>query len=87
MKIRHILVAHQHEAEDILKLLSYGKSFSALAKKFSICPSGANGGNLGDISNKNMDQDFADAAKVLLPGQYSGVVRTKQGYHILQKIE
>jgi peptidyl-prolyl cis-trans isomerase C len=86
MILKHILMQHKFEAEDVLKLLKEGKDFSALAKKFSTCPSASDGGNLGELSGKKLDSDFEEAAEILKPGQISGVVRTKFGYHIIQRV-
>ena len=43
----HILVEKEHEAEDLLKKLAAGESFETLAKQYSQCPSGKQGGMLG----------------------------------------
>jgi parvulin-like peptidyl-prolyl isomerase len=86
MHLKHILVAHKYEAEDILKLLKEGKDFSDLAKSRSQCPSAPSGGDLGNLKGKKLDMDFEEAAELLKPGQISGVVRTRFGYHIIQRI-
>lgn len=86
MHLKHILVPHKYEAEDILKLLKSGKDFSELARKMSQCPSAASGGDLGNLKGKKLDMDFEEAAEILKPGQISGIVRTKFGYHIIQRI-
>ena len=83
-KISHILVTHEYEAEDLLKLLQKGKSFEELARKFSKCPSAAAGGDLGDLTPGRADEDFETAAFALKAGHYSSKpVRTKFGYHII----
>lgn len=84
--LRHILVQHKYEAEDILRLLKQGRDFADLARKFSTCSSAKNGGELGDLSGKKLDSDFEDAVKQLKPGALSGVVRTRFGYHIIQSL-
>ena len=86
MHLKHILVTHKYEAEDILKLLKEGKDFSDLAKQRSTCPSAPSGGDLGNLKGKKLDMDFEEAAELLKPGQISGVVRTRFGYHIIQRI-
>lgn len=87
MKLRHILVQHRYEAEDVLHLLKQGKDFSDLARKFSICSSARNGGDLGDLSGKKLDSDFEDAIRYLKAGVLSDIVRTRFGYHIIQGLE
>lgn len=86
MKVRHILVSHQYEAEDVLRLLRQGRDFSELAKKFSICSSASQGGYLGDLSGKNIDEEFSFALQKLKSNEISPVVRTRFGYHILQRL-
>lgn len=85
MKLSHILVRHQYEAEDIAKKLSEGQIFSELARKYSTCPSAPEGGRLGDLTGKmnRLDADFREAAELLKPGQCSKPVRTKFGYHLI----
>jgi peptidyl-prolyl cis-trans isomerase C len=83
-RFSHILVTHQYEAEDILKLLTKGKSFDELARRFSKCSSAPKGGDLGEIKPGRADEDFEDAAYALKPGHYSAKpIRTKFGYHII----
>lgn len=88
MRVRHILVKHQYEAEDILRLLQSGKDFSELARKKSLCSSASDGGDLGELKGKkNLDPDFAEALDFLKIGQVSKPIRTKFGYHLIQIIE
>jgi len=85
MRLRHILVKHEYEARDLERKLESGSSFEDLAKKFSSCPSSASGGDLGDLTGKlsRLDEDFLEAAKKLQPGERSGPVRTRFGYHLI----
>ena len=87
MKIRpyHILVKHEYEAQDIYKWLTQGKDFSELAKKYSLCSSHQNGGDLGDTDPKKLNEDFLDAFNKLNPANYSKPVRTRFGWHILYR--
>jgi len=83
-RFSHILVAHEYEAQDILRLLKQGKSFAELAQKFSKCPSAEQGGDLGELKPGRADQDFADAAFALRPGQMTEKpVKTRFGYHLI----
>ncbi len=85
--VLHILVNQKYEAEDLLIKLSEGKSFSELAQKFSTCPSGKNGGSLGPIPTGKADPDFETVALALKPGERSlRPVRTRFGYHIIQRL-
>jgi peptidyl-prolyl cis-trans isomerase C len=87
MKVKpyHILVKHEYEAKDILRMLDSGKSFEDLAKKFSTCGSSQNGGFLGEIDSNRLDPDFMDAFDLLKPGQISKPTRTSFGWHIIKK--
>lgn len=46
----HILVKEEKLAQEILAKLERGISFDHLAKRYSKCPSGRNGGDLGSFS-------------------------------------
>lgn len=83
----HILVTAKFEAEDVIRKLKEGADFSALAKKFSNCPSAPGGGDLGDIPLGKADADFEEAVLKLKPGETGfNPVRTKFGYHIIKRI-
>lgn len=84
--VRHILLAQKYEAEDVQHLLENGKSFEETARKFSKCPSAAEGGDLGMVESRRFDADFAEAAEALKPGEVSDVVRTRFGYHLIQRL-
>lgn len=48
---RHLLVQSESECKQIKKDISEGKiTFEEAAKKHSLCPSGARGGDLGTFS-------------------------------------
>lgn len=81
----HILVNHEHTANDLLKKLAEGASFEQLAKDFSECPSGKEGGNLGEFGKGMMVPSFEKAAFQLLPGEVSGIVRTQFGFHLIKR--
>lgn len=79
-------MTYQYEAEDLLKKLKEGASFSELAQKYSICPSAKQGGDLGPVDSRRLDVDFAEAAGLLKMGDISPIVRTRFGFHLIQKI-
>lgn len=86
LNARHILCADRISADDVLRHLKNGKDFQELAKKYSQCPSAPQGGDLGNLfGKKNVDPDFIEALEILKPGQTSGIVRTRFGYHLIQR--
>lgn len=84
---QHILVNQEFEINDIQKKLAEGISFEDLARDFSTCPSGKEGGNLGEFGKGMMVPSFEKAAFALLPGEVSGPVRTQFGFHLIKRIK
>jgi len=79
----HILVKHQDKAEDILAQLKKGAKFQTLAKKYSTCPSGKKGGDLGEFKKGQMVPAFDKvcfSAELITPH----LVKTKFGWHIIK---
>ena len=83
----HILVNQEFEANDLLKKLSEGAAFETLARDFSECPSGKEGGSLGEFGKGMMVPSFEKVAFALLPGEVSGIVRTQFGFHLIKRIK
>lgn len=80
----HILVKQKNQAEKILSELQQGANFQQLAKKHSTCPSGKQGGDLGEFRRGQMVPAFDKAAfscPLLVP---FGPVKTAFGYHIIK---
>ena len=86
-KIRasHILVEKQSQAIKVQEELKAGASFSELARRYSTCPSGKRGGDLGQFGRGQMVKEFEVVAFALKPGQVSEPVKTKFGYHIIKR--
>jgi peptidyl-prolyl cis-trans isomerase C len=87
IRASHILVDHEHEASDLLLKLKDGKTFEELAQKFSKCPSGDQGGDLGFFKKGMMVPEFETAAFQLNPGETSEPVKTQFGYHLIKRTE
>ncbi len=86
IKASHILVEKQGQALELMEELKGGAKFEDLAKKFSTCPSGKKGGNLGAFGRGQMVKPFEKAAFELSPGQVTPEpVRTQFGYHIIKR--
>ena len=83
---RHILVATEQEAKDIIDQLNKGADFATLAKEKTIDPPGkADGGDLGYFTKQDMVPAFADAAFALKPGEYTKTpVHTQFGWHVIK---
>ena len=87
IKARHILVDQEFQAKDIIKKIEEGKTFEEMAQKFSKCPSGKRGGDLGEFGRGKMVPGFEQAAFALQPGEVSPPVRTQFGFHLIQRYE
>lgn len=85
---RHILVATEAEAKDIILQLGgkKPKKFEALATARSRDPGSAeNGGSLGWSSPANFVQPFSEALMALKKGEYTKApVQTQFGWHIIK---
>lgn len=77
----------KEKAESLLKRVKAGEDFAEIAKKESTCPSAAQGGDLGYFSTGQMVPEFEKAAFNLKPGEVSGIVETKFGYHIIKLVD
>ena len=78
--------AAKAKAEELLKQLKAGASFSKLAEKYSDDPgSSRQGGKLGWIGRGAMVKPFEDALfSIPKVGDVVGPIRTKYGYHIIK---
>ncbi|GMT44969.1 MAG: peptidylprolyl isomerase [bacterium] len=75
------------ELLELRKRILGGESFSTLAILYSEDPGSAkNGGELGFYGRGQLYPAFEAAAYKLKPGEISGIVKTKAGYHIIQMI-
>jgi peptidyl-prolyl cis-trans isomerase C len=84
IRASHILLKTAKEADDVLSQLKAGAKFEDLAKKYSIDPAGAKGGDLGWFGKGSMIPEFEKTAFALKEGEVSGVVKTKFGYHVIK---
>jgi len=68
-----------------VKILSGELTFADAAIDYSDCPSGQDGGMLGEFGRGQMVTAFEDAAFALPVGGMSGVVETEFGYHLIYR--
>jgi len=86
VRVSHILVDNKSKAEEILKKIKEGASFSELAKKYSLDRESAQrGGDLGYFERGIMVPEFEKAAFSLGEiGEISPLVKTPFGWHIIK---
>ena len=81
---RHILVETQEGCEDIKKQIENGTDFAELAKEHSKCPSGQQGGDLGEFSTGQMVKEFDQVVFGEKIGKVHGPVQTQFGFHLIE---
>ncbi len=83
---KHILVKTRAEANRIAAEATR-KNFASLAEKYSTDTASAKqGGDLGTIPASSLDPDFVEAALSMSPGQISGPVHTRFGWHVIMLV-
>ncbi|TXH31805.1 MAG: peptidylprolyl isomerase [Rhodospirillaceae bacterium] len=77
--------ARQAAMDTLQQVLAWPDSFAALAQQRSACPSGANGGLLGQQSRGDLVSEFETFIVALEEGQICPVpVQTRYGFHVLR---
>ena len=86
---RHILANSDEEARQILSQLQAGDDFVSLARTYSQDTSTRDtGGDLGFFPPGILTSSEVEAAAFALqPGQFSDVIQSSMGYHIVQVVE
>jgi peptidyl-prolyl cis-trans isomerase C len=83
LSAKHILVEEEDKAKEILAEIKEGLAFEEAAKKYSSCPSKAEGGNLGSFGRGQMVGEFEEAAFASEIGVVTEPVKTQFGYHLI----
>ena len=81
---RHILVDDENTCNELKTQIESGTDFADVARQHSTCPSGAQGGDLGEFGPGQMVQEFD---QVVFSGELNkvhGPVKTQFGYHLLE---
>lgn len=81
---RHILVADQATCNDLKARIEGGEDFAKVAKQYSECPSGQQGGDLGEFSPGMMVKEFDTVVFSAEVGKVHGPVQTQFGYHLIE---
>jgi hypothetical protein len=76
-----------HKAEGLRKAVHSGNSFADLAKANSQGPTAAQGGPIGCFKRGQLSKELEERVFPLQAGDVSDVLRTKQGFVILQVTE
>jgi len=81
---RHILVASEAEAIQVIKDLDGGAKFADLAKERSSGPTAKNGGDVGYFAQGEIIPEFSEAAFSLKQGTYTKApVKSQFGWHVI----
>ena len=81
---RHILVKTEEACLDLKKQIDEGADFADMAKKHSECPSGNEGGSLGEFNPGQMVPEFDTVVFNDDVGKVHGPVKTQFGYHLIE---
>ena len=81
----HILVDTEEKANELMEKINAKEiSFEDAARENSSCPSGQNGGSLGEFTRGQMVPEFDEACFTMEVGEMRGPVKTQFGYHIIK---
>ncbi len=81
---RHILVAEEATCESLKAQILEGADFAEVAREHSQCPSGQEGGALGEFSPGQMVPEFDQVVFSAEVNQVHGPVKTQFGYHLIE---
>ncbi len=83
-KARHILVDTEEECGKLKAEILEGGDFAKVAKQHSNCPSGGNGGDLGEFSPGQMVREFDEVVFNEAVNTVHGPIKTQFGYHLIE---
>ena len=81
---RHILVKSEDECIKLKQEIEGGTDFTEVAKQHSQCPSGSEGGSLGEFRPGQMVPEFDTVVFNEALGKVHGPVKTQFGYHLIE---
>jgi peptidyl-prolyl cis-trans isomerase C len=83
-RARHILVTTEEECNKLKADIEGGADFAKMAKQHSQCPSGSDGGDLGEFGPGQMVPEFDKVVFSADVGKVQGPVKTDFGYHLVE---
>lgn len=83
-RARHILVDSEADCQNLIDQIKGGADFADLASKHSKCPSGRQGGDLGEFGPGQMVREFDQVVFNEAVGEPHGPVKTQFGYHVVE---
>ncbi|GJL76017.1 MAG TPA: peptidylprolyl isomerase [Nitrosomonas sp.] len=84
---RHILVKTEEECNSLKNEIANGAEFGEVASQHSLCPSGKQGGALGEFGPGQMVKEFDTVVFSAPVGEVQGPVKTQFGYHLVEVTE
>jgi len=81
------IAAAESKANDLLKQIRAGAKFDAVATHSSQGPTAAQGGDLGHFKRGTLARELEEKTFAMKAGEISDVIRTKQGFVILEVTE
>lgn len=85
VRLRQIVLEKEDDAKRIMDELGDGGDMAKLAKKFSVAPEGANGGDTGWIEKGTLE--VFDQAFKMQVGTRSKIIKSPYGYHIYEVLK
>ena len=85
-RARHILVSTEKACEDLLTEIANGADFADLAARHSTCPSGKQGGDLGEFGKGQMVPEFDTVVFQEEVGKVHGPIQTQFGFHLVEVV-
>lgn len=81
---RHILVSTEEFCHELKTEIENGADFGEIAREHSQCPSGKQGGNLGEFGPGQMVPEFDTVVFTEEVNKVHGPVRTQFGFHLIE---
>ncbi len=81
---RHILVPSKEACEDLKAQIEAGADFARIAQEHSQCPSGKQGGDLGEFTQGQLVPELDAVVFTAETGKVHGPVKTQFGYHLIE---